>query len=890
MKFAKNKTAAITIAIFLMVSIGASTMLIPNANAHTPAWSIPTYAYVQAAPSTIGLGQSTYIYMWLDKTMNGAAIGNDIRFHNYKITITAPDGKEETKTWDTVWDTTSNQGFSYTPTQVGTYTLNFTYPGQDYNTYSHSSTSAYVNDTYQASTASTTFTVQNEPTVSYPDSYPLPTEYWTRPIYGENPYWFTISSNWLGFASPGYGSGILMNEEAYSGDAVGPSTSHVMWTKPLQSGGVVGGNNFAISGDTYFEGSAYTYRFANPIIMDGKLFYTEPLSFKGVTQAMGGTNNYQHGPTDCVDLLTGELIWSRTDVPGLSFGYIYDTQNAGQHGVVPPMLVSSSGGFTPFGSSPVTWAFFDADTGNALFNVTNPPTATSSMGPNGEYMMYVISNAGTPTNPNYYLGEWNSSNVFFAGGAPPITGQTVDARAPASYNWNISMPSFNTMTSAPTVLAAYYGNMLICMNGTFPAGPSLNSFSTPSSTPYTYFAVNLNASKGTIGSILWRNTLDPPSGNITVTAGAANPKVGVFTEVYKETMQFVGYSMATGAKLWGPTTPQTALNYYGQPYEAYTYGVSAYGKLYSSAYGGVLYCYDMTNGDILWTYGNGGAGNSTNSGFQVPGPYPTFINAIGSGIVYTVTTEHTVTTPIYKGALARGINATDGTEVWTLSDFTASNSANAPGSIIPAAIADGYATLYNGYDNQIYSIGRGPSAITVIASPKVSTFGGSVIVEGTVTDLSTGMQQSEQAARFSNGVPVSSDASMKDWMGYVYQQKPLPTNFTGVNVDVIVLDSNGNYRNIGTATTDAKGVYSLMWTPDIEGKYTVIATFAGTNGYWPSSSETSFGIDAAAPTASPAPTQAPSMADLYFIPAIAGLFVAIIVVMALVLLGFRKRP
>ena len=53
----------------------------------------------------------------------------------------------------------------------------------------------------------------------------------------------------------------------YHGDAVGSLTSHVMWTKPLQFGGVVGGNPFVAGGSTpgnggvqgaqYFEGTAY---------------------------------------------------------------------------------------------------------------------------------------------------------------------------------------------------------------------------------------------------------------------------------------------------------------------------------------------------------------------------------------------------------------------------------------------------------------------------------------------------------------------------------------------------------------------------------------------------------------------------------------------------------
>ena len=134
-------------------------------------------------------------------------------------------------------------------------------------------------------------------------------------------------------------------------------------------------------------------------------------------------------------------------------------------------------------------------------------------------------------------------------------------------------------------------------------------------------------------------------------------------------------------------------------------------------------------------------------------------------------------------------------------------------------------------------------------------------------------------SRFPNGVAVASDASMKDWMGYVYQQKPLPTNFTGVEVTLSVVDANGNYRTIGTATTDVTGA---------------LLTLLGTRHHWrlPQSSQHSQALTA---TSHQAQTQASqltqqqqqqhqqqhqqqSAADLYFIPAIAGLFVAIIVV------------
>jgi len=130
---------------------------------------------------------------------------------------------------------------------------------------------------------------------------------------------------------------------------------------------------------------------------------------------------------------------------------------------------------------------------------------------------------------------------------------------------------------------------------------------------------------------------------------------------------------------------------------------------------------------------------------------------------------------------------------------------------------------------------------------------------------------------------------MKDWMGYVYQQKPFPTNFTGVPVALYVVDSNGNYRSIGTTTTGSDGAFSYTWRPDIPGDYKVYASFAGTNGYWPSTDTTAFNVAEAHPTASPAPVPVQSLADQYFIPAIAGLFVFVAIMGALIILVLRKR-
>jgi hypothetical protein len=150
---------------------------------------------------------------------------------------------------------------------------------------------------------------------------------------------------------------------------------------------------------------------------------------------------------------------------------------------------------------------------------------------------------------------------------------------------------------------------------------------------------------------------------------------------------------------------------------------------------------------------------------------------------------------------------------------------------------------FNGYDNSIYVVGRGSSATTVDAPSVGIAFGNSLVIRGTVLDTSTGTQQGERVAKFPHGVPVSSDDSMKDWMAYVYQQKPLPTDFTGVQIEVSVTDSNGNYRQIGTAQTDENGYYILG--TDIPGDYQAFAQFAKQRILV--SHVTSFTVDEAAP-------------------------------------------
>jgi hypothetical protein len=104
-----------------------------------------------------------------------------------------------------------------------------------------------------------------------------------------------------------------------------------------------------------------------------------------------------------------------------------------------------------------------------------------------------------------------------------------------------------------------------------------------------------------------------------------------------------------------------------------------------------------------------------------------------------------------------------------------------------------------------------------------------------------------------------------------------------------VLDSNNNYREIGTTTSNSDGFFTLNWKPDIEGQYTVYASFAGSESYWPSHAVTSFAVDPAPPAPAEPEPEPPSIADQYFLPGLAIIVAAIAIVGAVIVLMLRKR-
>lgn len=160
--------------------------------------------------------------MWNDRSLQGGDLTNLARHSGYQLTITKPDGTNETKTWGVIMDTTAAQFYQYTPTTTGTYSFQFYYLGLVYTWKDISAQQVWTNDTFlPALSKPIMLTVQDEAISSAKTSYPLPSEYWTRPIEGQNTDWCQISSNWLA------GAQIFYNIQP---DGIGHGSAHVMWT------------------------------------------------------------------------------------------------------------------------------------------------------------------------------------------------------------------------------------------------------------------------------------------------------------------------------------------------------------------------------------------------------------------------------------------------------------------------------------------------------------------------------------------------------------------------------------------------------------------------------------------------------------------------------------
>jgi hypothetical protein len=851
----QNKSFAIVIALILVSSIAMPLFVLSSdaATANTRA----TYAFAGLIPDHTGVGQGVTLHVGIIEQTSHPQEG----WTGLTVTVTKPDNTTETLGPFTT-DTTGGTGATFVPDKAGTYYFQTHFPQQ---VCIYATLDTPANTTMLASdSAKATLTVTEEP-ISYYPGQALPSEYWSRPIDSQLREWSTIAGNWLMPPS----NLAFANKVALSNAA--PETAHILWSRTdlgTSGSGLVGGAENDAHG--YYTGDAYEGKFSGSVIISGVLYYN--------TLATGFMGAKIQQEIVAVDLHTGEELWRQNwGNASLSFGQVLNWETPNGHGAYSYL-------WTVVGS---TWNAYDPLFGTWEFSLTNipgasgsgpgAPTTTNVFGPNGEILRYFISgNRLLRWNSTWavkYYDQYDPTNPFssayarysWLSGHSAHLGTTMDASH--GIDMNVSMP------------VGLQGGIVAVMSDRIIGANLVASTITGGAAPSNVVFWGISTKAGQEGTLLF-NTISPApsvwiSGNQTISFVGFSDDDKVGTIWSKEGRQFYGVSLETGKIIWGPTATQ----HYTDSYQMSIVPIFAYGNMYEAGVAGELYCYDVMTGDPVWSY------NATDIYVEEKlGPnWWLGMVFVSDGKLYVGHNEHSSGDPKPRGAPFLCFNATTGDVIWSIDGAFRQTEWGGP-----ALIGDSIIATMDSYDQKIYAIGKGPSSTTVSTSP--STLGNGVTIMGTVNDVSPGTSQEAIKLRFPNGVPAVSDASQSDWMLYVYKQFSQPSSATGVSVTLSVVDANNNYREIGTTTSDASGFYSFSWTPDISGKYTLYASFAGSESYYASHAVTAFTVDPAVPT--PAPTEAPiqSTADLYFVPAIAGLFIFVAIIGVVIILVLRKRP
>ncbi len=156
------------------------------------------------------------------------------------------------------------------------------------------------------------------------------------------------------------------------------------------------------------------------------------------------------------------------------------------------------------------------------------------------------------------------------------------------------------------------------------------------------------------GKVMWSQTRQVLPGNRTWLMGPMGENV--YTMLDKELIQWYGFDASTGNQIWGPTTDDT------NPWDCYSSGAYngqiAQGHLYAEGIGGTIYCYDVQNGTLLWTFTTDNAGLEDYTGTN----YPFYGGSIyfADGKVYACTAGRDVSMPQWKGSKIYCIDATTG--------------------------------------------------------------------------------------------------------------------------------------------------------------------------------------------------------------------------------------
>ncbi len=847
MQNSKNKAIATLVIILLTSSI--LTLLNNSANAAstdpisgdlpsgaTASVTIDTTAHLSFRPNPIGVNQALLVNLWTTPATHAS------RYHpSYVITITKPDGTQDVvdlpsyKADATAW-------FEIIPDQIGTWTLKFDFPG----TYFPEATvtggfmeptqvtlnSAYYNP---SSSPILNLTVQEDMIASWQTE--MPTDYWTRPAHVENRDWWTILGN---YPATGYVGGGAVWDELYPDTSPvwnarhkfipwvqAPNTAHIVWKRQGNIAGLIGGQ----AGQYGNTGSPP----APSVVYAGRAYDTYEKPGTGQTYWR------------CYDLRTGEVYWEKVvqSTTTLMWGFWPMTTS------IAPNLIEYTAPSTSEmtqGESSGTWSAslmyigggrlykWNPWTGALTVNVSIAPLDSGtfykqSSASNTDPCVLSVYNAGNATNPNYRLINWTTR------------GSTSTFASRIHSNTSYAMSSLPSLIDFENCLGA-------SVSGITQAG--------------AYVGETLTGYDLMTGQVLWTKNISEPMYSSICDLVDHGKLATLSAHGY-----YVAFDLRTGAQVW--KGEQMDYPWGSASFGAYS-AISAYGMIIRESMDGI-YAFDWDTGKKVWKY------EAPSNPFESPytGENGTSVYAfysfgvggqVADGKFYTWTYEHTESWPVTRGWSLHCINVTDGKGLW-----------NITGCMTPGAIADGYMTAGNTYDGYMYVFGKGKSTTSLEAPSVAINQGQSVVLSGQVLDQSSAQPNT----------PCVSAASMGEWMSYLHMQMPIPDNVIGVPVSLDTIDPNGNYIHIADVTTDMSGTYSVMWEPEIPGKYIVTATFMGDDSYGSSYAEAAVGVVEAIESAEPTATSSITMPpfETYFIGTAAVIVIAIAVATFLLL---RRRP
>jgi len=890
LKMQKTKAVIILLSTLLMLSLEVSVL---GQVTFPPGTEIPTYAFINVAPNPIGVGQSVTVNFFLATPME-----NNERPTNMNVKITKPDGTTQTLGPFT-GDTTGGSFTTFVPSQTGTYSFQFLYGGQTLAP--GGGYGGLVNKPSESDIVN--LIVQEEPIYesAYPAT-PLPGNYWQTPVSSMNvENWYKIMGPWLGTGSitfaqtGGYNVSSMCNpytESVLSG--------HVLWTKVWGTGGVAGGDaGGGQESGHYWSTRQYWPQYA-PVIINGIMYSTYYPETTGYSNGILAT-----------DLYTGETLWNINTTNSLRCGMTMDVKTPNAYGVVGPYIWTTGtlpaadtggrqigGGASSYMNTTGTqWNMYSGLTGQYVLSVVNGTTMTLRPDENGNLIGYYINNTAGPQNV-YSFGT--GGGLF----GPSLVPTMVNITGPRLCAFNMTQITGSSFGWSPSLNGVYDFALGVMWSKPVPTsisgvpitpGLALNSI-TGDALVLSGGYVHGQGVGGETAGWLVIASMDQNTGDVLMVKNLTYPSTISLLPFTRTTSSFgdgliaiandvnkmvVAYDVQTGNKVWETSLKTDSAD--GKPNDYDLFSLKSWvanGVMYWFGLGGDIWALETDDGTIRWYT------NTTrligDPGIETPyGIWPLWVfNSMGlTNDVAYFTIGHEYNPPLFHGAQMLAVNATNGELIWSeLGTYIRST-----------AIAYGVMLSLNAYDNQIYAFAKGPSATSVTAPSVGVATDTPITITGAVMDVSAGTQQSEVAKNFPNGLPCASDESMSSWMEYVYQNQECPSDFTGVRVTINVLDSNGNFRPIGTAITDPSGTFGFTWTPDIPGNYRVIANFEGTNGYYPSSAATYFyASEAQQPT--PEPTQTPaSLADQYLLPATGGIIAAIAIVGVALALLLRKR-